>query len=187
MRTLKSFAVVFFICSLILASVSFLAQHNSAEELWISADSDEVTVSVDDDRSAWQKGITAGVGDDLSLTDRIHLTSLGKMDNEGKVQATYMVCDDMGHSASLVRTVIFSDYTPPTMTLLRMARVSKGTNVVLSDLIMVTDQLDGDITHLVQVVRSDLDVTKVGEYEMQLMVETSYGVRREFTLTVEIV
>lgn len=187
MRTLKAFAVVFFICSLILVSVNYLVERSDSEELWIRAEQDEVTVSVNDDRALWQDGITAGVGADESLTDRIHLTHVGKMDSEGKVKATYTVIDDMGQSASLVRTVCFSDYTPPTLTLLRPARYATGSTFVLSNLIVVTDPIEGDITHLVRIVRSNLDTSRVGEYEMLVTVETSYGVRVDYTLTLTVV
>lgn len=187
MRALKAFAISFLLCSLILFTADHLMRQGGSEALWIRAEQDEVTVSVKDDRSLWQEGLTAGVGEEASLTDRIHLTHIGKMDSEGRLKVMYSVTDDEGSTENLIRTVKFTDYTAPELTMLRDARYTLGATVVLADLIMVTDPLEGDITHLVQIVRSDLDVNKVGEYEMELTVETSYGVRADYTLTVKIV
>lgn len=187
MRALKAFAVAFFLCSLIVFCVDAYVDSRQMAMPWIAAESDEVTVSVNDDRSVWQEGITAGVGGESSLTDRVRLTHVGKMDAEGRLRATFTVTDDLGRTASLARTVLFSDYTPPTFTLLRAPRIATGATLVLSDLIMVCDPLDGDITHRLQVVSSDLDTANPGDYEIELTVENSYGVSADYTLMITVI
>lgn len=187
MRAIKVFAVAFFICSLALLGVNLFLQSNRADRPWIKAENGEVTVSVKDDRSAWAEGITAGVGKEESLTDRIRLSKIGKMSEDGGLEVTYTVVDEKGQAASLLRTVRFSDYTPPAFVLLQKPLLQVGATLNLNNLIMVSDPLDGNITHLVKVIRTDLDTGRAGEYEMLLSVETSYGVTAEYTLTVTVI
>lgn len=186
MRSLKVFAITFFICSLLLFGVSAYLERSSATP-WITAQSEEVTVSVKDDRSSWQAGITAGVGEDETLTDRVRLTHVGQLSADGSLKATFTVTDDLGRSVSLVRTVILRDYEPPTFELIAAPVIAKGGTVTLSNLIAVSDSLDGDITHLVQIVSSDLDTAKAGSYDMLLAVKNSYGVRVDYTLTITVI
>lgn len=160
MRSLKVFAITIFVCSLLFGVSGYLERSSATP--WIISQSDEVTVSVEDDRSSWQAGITAGVGKDETLTDRVCLTHVGQMSADGSLKATFTVIDDFGRSASLVRTIVLRDYTPPTFTLITDPVVAKDSTVVLSDLIAVSDLLDGDITHMVQIVHSELNTAQVG-------------------------
>lgn len=187
MRALKVFAVTFFVCSIVLFGANRLTSVWSTSEPWIVAESDEITVSVEDDRSVWLEGVTAGVRDDDSLTEYIRLTHVGKLNADGCLKATYTVTDDLGRSASLVRTVRFSDYTPPAFKLLKAPEYERNATVTLNELIVVNDPLDGDITHLVQVVSSNLNTSRAGTYEVYLTVENSYGVSVDHTLTIKVV
>lgn len=187
MKAIKVFAVAFFLLSVILFAVSSMVGKRADDTPWIKADQSEVTVSVKDDRISWAEGITAGVGDEERLTDRVHLTYIGDMDEEGCLDVIYTVTDDSGKSASLHRKVCFSDYTPPSFTLLRSTDYVIGSTVNLSELILVSDPLDGNITHLVKTVSSDVDTTKAGSYEMKLTVRNSYGVSTDYTLNIHVI
>lgn len=186
MRALKTFAIAFFLCSFILFCVSDYISHRVSAP-WIEADSAEVTVSVNDDRASWKEGIRAGKGGDESLTDRVRLSRIGKMTEDGSVAVTFTVVDDEGQTASLVRSIRFSDYTPPSFTLLQKPQLQSGSSLNLNSMIMVNDLLDGNITHLVKVVSTTLDTNRAGEYDLLLSVETSYGVRAEYVLTVTVI
>lgn len=186
MRAIKVFAIGFFLCSLILFSVKGLLQKGDSNSLWIKADRDEVTVSVRDDRARWSEGITAGVGDDASLTDRVRLTHIGKMDAEGRLSVIYTVTDGNRTTASLARKIRFSDYSAPSFTLLKEAELERGSTLTLSELVLVTDPLEGDITHKVQIIDSDVKMNEAGHYEMLITVETVYGVSADYTLKITV-
>lgn len=182
MRAIKVFAIGFFLCSLILFSAKGLTEKKDEDRLWIKADQDEVTVSVKDDRASWAEGITAGVGDDRSLTDRVVLTHIGKMDSEGRLSVTYTVMGDDRTTAMLTRKIRFSDYSAPTFVLLGEPMLERGTTLNLNELILVTDPLEGNITHKVQIIDSDVNMNAAGHYEMLLTVATDYGVSVDYTL-----
>lgn len=186
MRALKLFSISLFICSLILFSLNGLFERDQSESIWIKADSDILSVSVNDDRDTWLQGISAGVGADQSLTDRVRLTHIGNMDADHSLRATFTVTDDIGRTASLVRKVRLIDYTEPTYALLQFPVLQRNAVLDLSKMIMVYDSLDGDITHLVRVVRSNLDTSTAGNYEVCLTVSNSCGVSADYTLAVTV-
>lgn len=186
MRAIKVFAIGFFLCSLILFSVNALTEKSDEVGLWIKVDREEVTVSVKDDRERWAEGITAGVGEDDSLTDRVRLTHIGKMDREGCLSVIYTVTGDDRTTASVVRKIRFSDYSAPTFTLLGEPMLERGSVLNLNELILVTDPLEGNITHKVQIIDSDVQLTQAGHYEMLLTVETVYGVRADYSLKITV-
>ncbi len=185
MRVLKIFAVVFFVCSCFLFCVSsFQAKQRESGAPWIRCDAYQISVSVEDDRSVWLNGITAGSGEDADLTDQVQITHVGKMNDEGELNVTYTVFDSYGHSAELIRTVKFTDYTVPQVQLLRIPVYGLNYAFSLKELILVTDVLEGDITDRVRIVRSDLKMSSAGNYQMILMVQNSYGISITFQVDV---
>lgn len=187
MRALKIFSITLCITSLVLFIVYCCFDRWQSTEPWITAEMEEIKVSVKDERSSWLRGMTAGVRDDATLTDRIRLTHLGRMTDDDTMRVIFSVTDDLGRSASFIRTIRFRDYSPPEFRLLRAPEFELGADVVLNELIMVIDPIEGDITHKVKMVSSNLNTSKAGTYEVLLTVENCYGVSVDYTLTITII
>lgn len=186
-KAIRAFSVIFFVCSLILYLTITIYNSRQSFAPQLHADSDEITVSVTDDRSAWQEGITVGLGGSNQLNDRIQLANMGKMSADGALPVTYSVTDDQGRTATVVRKIYFSDYTPPAFELLKTPEMTVGSAFKVDEMVKVTDVLDGDITHLVKINNMNLDVGKAGDYVVYLTVENSYGVIVNYKLPITVV
>lgn len=76
----------------------------------------------------------------------------------------------------------------PVITGLDLVITGLGTEFKIADLnLKATDKEDGDITHKIQVIRSNVDTSKAGNYEVTVSVKDSKGLETTLTLKVTVV
>ena len=121
--------------------------------------SDEESGGETDDDAALYQGLTAEDNRDGDLTDSIRVSSMSNFTEPGKREITYAVFDSSNNSATLTRTLEYTDYTSPQIKLSAPLRytLDEMSDVSLTENMSVEDCLDGDITSQIRASYNDAD------------------------------
>lgn len=147
----------------------------------ITSDSDSVSVSVEGEESDVFQGLSAEDNVDGDITDDIRVASMSNFTDTGTRNITYVVFDSSNQAATLTRELVYSDYTPPRITLTEPLRfeVNDTEEWETSDflqLFQATDCLDGDITSQIRMnIEGNGYIDGAGTYPITLQVNNSAG------------
>ena len=147
----------------------------------ITSDSDSVSVSVEGEESDVFQGLSAEDNVDGDITDDIRVASMSNFTDTGTRNITYVVFDSSSQAATLTRELVYSDYTPPRITLTEPLRfeVNDTEEWETSDflqLFQATDCLDGDITSQIRMnIEGNGYIDGAGTYPITLQVNNSAG------------
>ena len=130
------------------------------------------------------EGVTAWDEKDGDLTARVMVEGVEKSIENKETTLTYAVADSDHHVSKQIRTVRYSDYTPPRFTLSRELRYEVGEPVVIRDRVGAIDVIDGELSNQVKATSTGLDAAVEGRYPITFEVTNSMG--DTSTLTAEI-
>ncbi len=174
------------ICAALYIVSNRYANRNSGDEMpVISMDEREVTVSVNDTEEAIFQGVTVTDKEDGDVTDSLMVESMGNMDKNLSRTAVIAAFDSSGNVTKTSRTVSYSDYTSPTLSVGSSLTVQTSKVTSILDGVTATDVLDGDISDEVQLEISGTvreDVTN--DYSADLLVTNSAGDTVDIPVTV---
>ncbi|MDD4547310.1 MAG: DUF5011 domain-containing protein, partial [Bacilli bacterium] len=127
-----------------------------------------------------------GGREEINLTDRIEISGFVDINTEGDYYINYKVADDAGNTTEKTRRVDVYIPTPKIW-----LNGSQYTKVVLGRAhnelgARATDELDGDITNKIRMIKNNIDTNTVGVYEVVYEVENSYGRTATVTRNVEV-
>lgn len=165
-------------------SVTLKPDKDSDEE-----SSDEESGGDSDDDAALYQGLTAEDNRDGDLTDSIRVSSMSNFTEPGKREITYAVFDSSNNSATLTRTLEYTDYTSPQIQLSAPLRYTLGemSDVSLTENMSVEDCLDGDITSQIRASYNDaVYIQQAGDYPITVQVSNSAGDTCTVNLTVTV-
>lgn len=151
--------------------------------------SDEESGEEPDDDAALYQGLTAEDNRDGDLTDSIRVSSMSNFTEPGKREITYAVFDSSNNSATLTRTLEYTDYTSPQIKLSAPLRYTLGemSDVSLTENMSVEDCLDGDITSQIRASYNDaVYIQQAGDYPITVQVSNSAGDTCTVNLTVTV-
>ncbi|MBR3972815.1 MAG: DUF5011 domain-containing protein [Oscillospiraceae bacterium] len=149
----------------------------------ISCDSDTLEISVSADRQVLLESVTASDAQDGDLTSAIRISGISKFIDDATTKITYLVFDSDNNVGSLTRTIRYTDYVSPRISITEPLVYSSGENIVLLDRLLVEDCIDGDITDSVRV--STLNSSnETAVYSMDLRVTNSMDDTVQLTLPV---
>ena len=151
--------------------------------------SDEESGGETDDDAALYQGLTAEDNRDGDLTDSIRVSSMSNFTEPGKREITYAVFDSSNNSATLTRTLEYTDYTSPQIKLSAPLRytLDEMSDVSLTENMSVEDCLDGDITSQIRASYNDaVYVQQAGDYPITVQVSNSAGDTCTVNLTVTV-
>ena len=151
--------------------------------------SDEESGGETDDDAALYQGLTAEDNRDGDLTDSIRVSSMSNFTEPGKREITYAVFDSSNNSATLTRTLEYTDYTSPQIQLSAPLRYTLGemSDVSLTENMSVEDCLDGDITSQIRASYNDaVYIQQAGDYPITVQVSNSAGDTCTVNLTVTV-
>lgn len=157
----------------------------------ITMDSPTVTVSIHDDPSAMLEGVVSTDRNGEDVSDLLMVESLGNFITPGTREAKIVAFDQNGNASKTVRTVVYSDYTAPRISLSGPLSVPSNRVDSLLSRITVTDCLDGDISNhvLLSSKSGELEYLGVSEeskdVEMLLQVSNSAGDSLSYPVTLE--
>lgn len=201
MRRLRIAVAGLFVLSLIAFIVFNIVNRITADHTppTITSDSDTISVTLkpekdsdsetSDDDAALYQGLTAEDNRDGDLTDSIRVSSMSNFMEPGKREITYAVFDSSNNSATLTRTLEYTDYTSPQIKLSAPLRytLNEMSGVSLTDNMSVEDCLDGDITSQIRASYNDaVYVQQAGDYPITVQVSNSAGDTCTASLTVTV-
>lgn len=152
----------------------------------ITLDSDCITVSVEDGKSALLQGVSAVDDRDGDISAQVIVSGVSKLIGNNTAKVSYMVFDKAGNMGSAARYVMYSDYHRPRFMLTQPLVYNLGETVSLSGRLQAQDAVDGDITDSIRVLSSDIISSVEGVYSLSLQVTNSLGDTAQVTLPVTI-
>ena len=188
MKKLKTVSIVLFIAAVILFG-GYIAKEKTTKDPTgpvITRDSENIAVSVRDGKEALLKGVTAADARDGDVTDSIYVETIGPMNEDGLRTVSYAAFDSDGHVSHALRTMSYTDYTPPVFHFDKHLVYTAGTTK-LTDGITAQDCLGADLTGQVRALFDGSEnVRLVGEYPARLRVYDSFGGCAEIPVVYEI-
>lgn len=187
-RFIRSLCISFCVLSLMtFIGVSIYTSNNVDNTApVISMDEDEITMSVQDSIDVIFNGITAADDKDGDVTRFLTLEKFSNFISPGTREATIAVFDSAGNVARVTRTVNYSDYMSPRVSVKEPLKAPLNDMTALLDKIQVTDSLDGNLTGNLQIVsEKSISAVSPGEYLMHLQVSNSAGDTLDMPVTVE--
>lgn len=188
MKTLKTILII----CLVLVTAAFAAGQVYSRVVVdnvppvIALDADSITVSVEDERDALLRGVTASDARDGDLTGQVIVSGVSKLITNNTAKVSYMVFDKAGNMASATRYVVYSDYHRPRFMLTEPLVYSLGETISITGRVQAQDSVDGDITSSIRVLSSDIISSTEGVYNLTLQVTNSLGDTAQVTLPVTI-
>lgn len=162
----------------------------------LRTDSTAPVITVDDsamlevsvlDRAALLTGVTAADDRDGDVTASIVVESARDITSDGCVTVTYAAFDSSGNVAKTTRTVRYTDYQSPRVTLSSSLVFTYGTNFDVLKVVGAQDLLDGDIGYRVRATSlEDVSLNTEGVHRIRFRVSNSLGELVELVLPVEV-
>ena len=141
----------------------------------IQMDADTVTVSVKDGESALLEGVTATDNRDGDITDTIIVDNVSQLTGVNSARVRYIVFDKAENYAIASRTVIYSDYEAPTISILQPLIYNVGDTVALRGRVIARDCLEGNITSTIRLSSQDLNNKSAGTYHLTIWAMNRLG------------
>ncbi len=141
----------------------------------ISMDSDEIQISVKDEKNALLRGVTVTDGKDGDITEKLLVESVSKFIEPGVFDVTYAVADSDNHVVKATRRVRYTDYTQPEFYMKRALVYSVDEDVDIRAAVGARDCIDGDISDRVTIAATDFVQNTSGVFTVSLQVSNSMG------------
>ncbi len=141
----------------------------------ISVSTEELEISVTDDKKVLLEGVTAYDGKDGDITDKVLIESVSKFIEPGVCTVTYAVADSDRHVTKQTRTVRYTDYTPPEFYMKRALVYSVEEAIDIRSAVGARDCIDGDISDKVTILATDFVENTAGVFTVSLQVSNSMG------------
>lgn len=142
----------------------------------ISVDTQQLEVSVQDDKSALLQGVTASDNRDGDVTASLLVENIQLLGTDGTITVTYAAFDRAGNVAKAQRQVQYTDYESPKFTLEAPLVFAQGSNFDVLSVIGAQDVVDGDIQHRIRATSLDTNpLSTPGNHHVQFRVTNSLG------------
>ena len=138
-------------------------------------DSNVISVSVNDKDDALLQGVTASDDRDGDITDQIIVDGVTQLTGPNTARVRYYVFDKAENLAVASRTVRYTDYTSPRISILQPLVYDVGKTVVLRGKVTAHDVLEGNITSSIRLSSDDLNNKSVGTYRLTIWVMNRMG------------
>ena len=136
-------------------------------------ETEEIAISVKDDKSTLLKGVTAFDEKDGEISENILIESVSKFITPGVCTVTYAVADSDNHVSKATRTLRYTDYTAPEFYMKRALVYSVDEDVDIRSAIGARDCIDGDISDRVTII--DYVQNTAGVFTVSVQVSNSMG------------
>lgn len=188
MKILKTVSIIVFITAVILFGGYLLKEKAGQDHTGpvISVESDHIEVSIKDSRDALLAGVTASDARDGDLSAAVCVESVGPIDGEGRRIVRYVVFDSDNHISRALRTMSYTDYTAPVITVTGPLTFPVGTVNMLQG-VSALDCIDGDISDQIQILYDEkMNPSVPGIYPARLRVTNSIGGYSELPVSIEL-
>lgn len=187
MKLAKKLSKLFFVFSVLLFAFCLITNRAGIDKNAprIAMDSEEIKVSIEDDKRELLKGVTASDAKDGDVTDSLVVESVSNFIEEGRRKVSIVAFDSDNNIARETRELVYTDYESPKFSLESPLRFSFGDSDYMKGL-TAKDCMDGDITSKIRIkYEEELDYGSVGEYKLTYTVSNSAGDAIKLPVTVE--
>ena len=152
-------------------------QENSGNVPIINSDIDEIQISCQYEKEDLLQGLSAYDVEDGYITDKILIGGFSDFTERGVSSLEYAVYDKDGNIATFNRKVVFSDYTPPKITISAPCVYTPINSTYDTPSLNLEgwDKLDGDVSKHILITNTDLDFSAPGEYTASVYLKNSFG------------
>ena len=178
MKLIKNSLIVLLILLIAYQAVTIIQTHRSSGSApVISSDVDELRIPCQYKKEDLLQGLTAYDVEDGYITENILIGGFSDFTERGVSSLEYAVYDSEGNIATFDRRVVFSDYSPPRITLEEPCVYKPVDNAYNIPTLNIggLDKLDGDISRHTLVTSEDLDFSKPGKYNASVCLKNSFG------------
>ena len=188
MRYIRIVVSVLFILSLVFIGGATVVQRLRLDPTLpvITGPEEPLKISCNYTQEDLLQGLKAYDEKDGDLTDEIMVSNFSRLLEKGTCKVNYVVFDSSNQPASFSREVIFTDYRSPEILLSKPLVFQKNSNETLFSYIGAHDVLDGDISSLVRITDSNVNMLEAGDYSLRIEVTNSFGDTVEHILPVHI-
>lgn len=141
----------------------------------ITADSDQLQLSVNDGEEKLLAGLSAKDKKDGDLTKDIMVGGRSKFSAPGVLDVTYIVFDNNNNSGKYTRKITYTDYHSPEFSLDSALVFGAGENISIMKSLKLNDVIDGDISDKIKIVSSNVDSAQEGVYTVGIEATSAYG------------
>lgn len=142
----------------------------------ITADSDTVEMSVEDDESKLLEGVSAEDNRDGDVTDSLVVQSLSPFTEGTQRTVNYAAVDSSGNVGYFSRTFSYTDYQAPVFALSSPLRFPMGSTINVCEGISASSTLDGDLSGSIKyTLERAISNAAAGTYPVEFRVTDSAG------------
>ncbi len=138
-------------------------------------DSNVITVSVNDGDEALLQGVSAFDNRDGNISDQVFVDSVSQLTGPNTARVRYFVFDKAENMAVASRTVCYSDYSSPRISILKPLVFDVGKTIALKGSVIATDVLKGNITNSIRLSSDDLSNRTPGTYHLTIWAMNQMG------------
>lgn len=159
MRLMRSVLLIFFILAVAVHGFFDVKKMISqdSEPPVITADSDEITLSVEADDKEFLAGMQASDNKDGDVTDSLVVVAKLDFIQKGTFKVNYAAFDSANNVATYTRRATYTDYRSPHFIAESPLRYDISRSASVLNNVQVDDVLDGDITVNMRVSYDDFD------------------------------
>ena len=141
----------------------------------IRMDADVITVSAADGDEALLRGVTATDNRDGDITGAVLVDGVSQLTGPNAARVRYIVFDAAENAATASRTVVYSDYEAPRVSILQPLTYNVGDTIALRGRVIARDCLEGNITDRIRISSKDLSNRAAGVYHLTIWVMNKLG------------
>ncbi len=141
----------------------------------IRIDSDVITVSVADGDDALLRGVTAADNRDGDISASVRVDGVSQLTGPNSARVRYIVFDRAENAATASRTVVYSDYEAPRISILQPLIYNVGDTIALQGRVLARDCLEGNITSSIRISSQNLTNRSPGTYHLTIWVMNKLG------------
>ena len=138
-------------------------------------DSTVIDVSVKEGNDGLLQGVTAYDNRDGDVTENIFVDSVSQLTGPNTARVRYYVFDKAENLASTSRTVRYTDYSSPHISVLQPLVYRVGRVVGLRGKVVANDVLEGNITGSIRLSSDDLNNKVAGTYHITIWAMNKLG------------
>ena len=141
----------------------------------IRMDSDVITVSASDGDEALLRGVTAVDNRDGDISGTVVVDGVSQLTGPNSARVRYIVFDKAENAATASRTVVYSDYEAPRISVLHPLIYNVGDTIALQGRVIARDCVEGNITDRIRISSQDLSNRAAGIYHLSIWVMNKLG------------
>ena len=177
MRTLKTILCIATLLSVLAFALAiyYTQFYKDVVPPEIHMDADVIAVSAADGDEALLRGVSAVDNRDGDISGTVLVDGVSQLTGPNSARVRYIVFDSAENSATASRTVVYSDYEAPRISVIRPLTYNVGDTIALRGRVIARDCLEGNITSRIRLSSQDLSNRSAGIYHLTIWVMNKLG------------